>query len=401
MYKRTIVSLLALLFAVPLYATSAQEQVNAEVLSYLRQGKIKALATYLGSLKECPRRDRFKMKDVPDFCVKQKFNKRGQPAADHFKHFDFREFMNNMYDRPIYIVKEVTMKGETYTTSSTLNAASIPRALYQGLNQIYKDEFKTEPNIFNKKNYVDFYDKYKNTWLKKDVMDLMTWGWILQSPYFYPEGTLSENWGKSLYQMAVLAKAVDMKLEDVLPIRDNYILREGYLFVIDGAWGEAVRIGGREARKIFYDLKRAFRDYYFSEEMIDAYSPNNTMTKGETPFIVIGIQADRIVRMRDWWKYIMITPVPEDMKIRIRKVIARCYDIANDPEKMEKKSWSDETKQFEIRYCNELKKLAKKAGVYRNSAAKAKAKTKAAVKAKKKAGTKMKTPIPLSQHHPR
>ena len=64
---------------------------------------------------------------------------------------------------------------------------------------------------------------------------------------------------------------------------------------------------------------------------------------------------------------------------------------------MGKKSWSDETKQFEIRYCNELKKLANKAGVYSNSVAK----VKAAVKAKPKAVPKMKTPIPLSQHHPR
>ena len=111
MYKRTIVALLALLVAVPLYATSAQEQVNAKVLSYLRQGKIESLATYLGSLKECPRDDRFKRKDVPDFCVKQKFNKRGQSAADHFKHFDRFELMKSQYDKPIYIVKEVRIKG--------------------------------------------------------------------------------------------------------------------------------------------------------------------------------------------------------------------------------------------------------------------------------------------------
>ncbi|MBO4675028.1 MAG: hypothetical protein J5601_02945, partial [Elusimicrobiaceae bacterium] len=219
MYKKTMVALLAFLFAAPVYATSAQEQVNAKVLSYLKQGKIEALATYLGSFEKCPGDEgTIKEGTVPSVCAKEKFSRKGQVGTN---------------DKAINVTVEAILS-PGFTKTVTLNAVRLDKAINDGLGKMYRERFKRDPLTYNKNKYVSFYNTYKETWLKEDVLRVEI-RWINNKP--------SETglYDEMLYNSTELAMEIRRPISEVNPKYWNDV-NDRYLYcVVPEVWEYAVK----------------------------------------------------------------------------------------------------------------------------------------------------------------
>ena len=334
--QKTIVALLALLFTVPLYATSGQEQVTEKVFTYLKQGKVEALATYLGSLKECPR-DGSTLKEgtVPALCVKEKFS---------------RDHQTGTYGGDINMAVE-SIKDPGYTRNVTLNFVRLDEAIKDGLAKMYEARFKSKPGTFNVSNYVAFYNTYKNTWLKNDVFNTMKHVWANTKYREHADGGYVEV----LYNWTALGRELNMPMMDML----RYFLEKMYdhsdVYMIDYVWEYALK--QKNGKAVFYDLKKAARDYVFARDRILPREYNERLT--------IAMQAEALVKMRWDWPHVMITPVPQRMKEDITKAIRKCYEIAGDKQKMKMvHDSSNLSEYFSYKTCDAVKTFAFRDKVY-------------------------------------
>ncbi len=343
--QKSIIALLVLLFTVPLYASGVQNQVNQksvnkQVATYLSQGKIEALATYLGSFKKCPSDESVVvLSRLPSVCVEEKFSRNGQEKTTGY---------------PIVVTDK--NRSESEYTVRTMNVVRLDKAIEYGLTQRYQERFRSKPGVFNKKNYVDFYNTYKNTWLERDVLHVEKDIWAyekLKSRHNYYTG-YDEDLAIVMYNLTDLALGLKMRIVNVAPVEwlyDNWTPEE-LKYVKNYAATK-----GKDGVKVYGTLKRTIRNYYFARERILVYGDDEG---------TLGRQARALVRMLSAWKYVINKSdksVPQNMKQDITNSIRRCFEIAKDKEKIEKiKKYNGYGLPIDI--CVELRGLAFQDKVY-------------------------------------
>ena len=359
--KKMMVVLVALLFTLPLLAqesNTAQEKVNRKVARYLKEDRVKDLATYLQSLKTCPTKA-VKVENIPSFCVVNAFRRNGQIADKD---------LNARID-PIHLQIQAGAGKEAY---AVVDRVSIFKALEYGLREKYKALYHTSSVAFNKSKYVAFYKNYKNTWLKDDVKQLIKRYWAWSQLHTY------DALGAATMNLMIFAREAKIPVKEFMVIPEEDMICDSF---INEAWKVAIK---ENARDLFRTLKYHTMMYYFSEKT-DMYegSLNVIMPDYERRYFMLPL--------------ILIAgpdgTIPMDVKRGVTSVVHQCEEQVQSYQ--ECSGYNEEEIAYAKRVCKRLKESAIEHKVYIKSAEELRAEAKS--KAQEKLRQKAETPI-TSRH---
>ena len=148
----------------------AQEQFNAQVLDLLKQHDLTGLKDLMDRVPDCvlPEQDEI----IPEVCTNDR---------------------TDGYDFIRHIWKKGTKPGQV-----RLNIVDVDGGLYDSLRSLYWYLYQADPRNFHKEFYRDFYNRYKQTWLRAYIEVILTQLWQRGTTYEKLSG-FSAMTGKHIY----------------------------------------------------------------------------------------------------------------------------------------------------------------------------------------------------------
>lgn len=148
------------------YSSQAQAEFNAQVLRFLENNELAQLKEYMESIPDC--------EDVTDaneapICTNDRT--------------DGKNFLWHIWKRGL---------------NKKENVVEVDAGIYMALGVFYKKLYKTEPEVWNRRNYYNFYKRYKDTWLQENIELIFTQLWQRGSIFKKWEG-FSGMTGQRIY----------------------------------------------------------------------------------------------------------------------------------------------------------------------------------------------------------
>ena len=304
-------------------SAKAHQQLTAKVFNMLLNKEYQKAIDFVNSIPKCPT-GVIKSNEIPEYCDFPSDDPLGwaipgtETVSWQVSYVDLEH-----YQDPSFIKKHVA-----------LNTVKPVLILYDAMLKHYEHMFGNLPYIkgnFNKDNYLHFYNIYKDTALEHIAKSAI---------YYWPHesfGSYDKTEGAEWYDRISLSVALGFQWQ-------NEIV--GYSYVCDTSSEEDSYYSRVQRLKDFLDATKAKADEMNDIEPFDIIKKEIVRDilspKGYKKFLhwgdcrsyalnrymsVLGSENEQ--EANELWKYLIVSPITEEMQINTQKLYELCWDNRN------------------------------------------------------------------------